>query len=410
MLDRFKSINPVSKSIIFGTLFTRAATFMTMPFLAIYLSKVHGISPAMIGLILGVSAFTRIPGSFIGGNLSDQYGREKVMLISIFVWALVFLGFAFANHVFMFFILNALNGLCSSFFEPSSRALLSDITKQKNKLLVFNLRYAAINVGAAVGPLVGFLIGSSKSTITFVITAIVYMLYGLSLLYILPKYREVNKKVDMEKKERVTMIQALSVLRQDLVFLVAVVAFIFGVIGYSQFGSTMPQFFENASYFENGVALYTSLIILNAITVLIVQYPVTRIGKRFSPVTSIMLGTITTSIGLFGIGLFESIYLIGLSMIIFTIGEVMMFTMYDLFVDQIADPDMKGTYFGAMGFTSLGGSVGPLIGGFLLSAFGYGAPETVFGLLAFISAIGFPLFVYVNFLMKKTKRNLDYSL
>ncbi|WP_240903703.1 MDR family MFS transporter [Chengkuizengella sediminis] len=408
MLQRLRSINPVSKSIIFGTLFTRAATFMTMPFLAIYLSVVHGISPVMIGVILGVSAFTRIPGSFIGGNLSDRYGRENVMLISIFVWAFVFLGFALATHVFMFFILNALNGLCSSFFEPSSRALLSDVTKQKNKLLVFNLRYAAINVGAAVGPLVGFLIGSSKSTITFVITAIVYLLYAISLLYILPKHRDSNKKI--ETKEKITMMKALSALRQDLVFLVAVIAFIFGVIGYSQFGSTMPQFFKNATYFENGVALYTSLIILNAITVLVVQYPVTRIGKRFSPIISIMLGTLTTSIGLFGVGLFESIYLIGLSMIIFTIGEVMMFTMYDLFVDQIADPSMKGTYFGAMGFTSLGGSVGPLIGGVLLGAFGFGAPVIVFGILALISAIGFPLFIYVNVLMKKTKRNLDYSL
>ncbi|NBI27507.1 MDR family MFS transporter [Chengkuizengella marina] len=410
MIERFKSINPVSKSIIFGTLFTRAATFMTMPFLAIYLSEVHGISPVMIGLIIGVSAFTRIPGSFIGGNLSDRYGRENVMLISILVWAFVFLGFALATHVFMFFILNALNGLCSSFFEPSSRALLSDVTKQKNKLLVFNLRYAAINVGAALGPLVGLLIGSSKSTIPFVITAIVYFLYAISLLYILPKHRDLNKKVEIERKEKVTMMKALKTLRQDLVFLVAVIAFIFGVMGYSQFGSTMPQFFKNATYFENGVALYTSLIVLNAITVLVVQYPVTRIGKKFSPLISIMLGALTTSIGLFGVGLFESIYLIGLSMIIFTIGEVMMFTMLDLFVDQIADPSMKGTYFGAMGFSSLGSSVGPLIGGVLLGAFGYESPEIVFGILALISAVGFPLFLYVNMLMKKTKRNLNYSL
>ena len=52
-------------------------------------------------------------------------------------------------------------------FEPTSRALLSDLTKPEYRLLVYNLRYGAINVGVAIGPLVGLQIGSAKSTIPF---------------------------------------------------------------------------------------------------------------------------------------------------------------------------------------------------------------------------------------------------
>jgi len=47
----------ISLHIIIGTLFARTATFMTILFLSIYLTKVKGISPVEAGTIIGISAF-----------------------------------------------------------------------------------------------------------------------------------------------------------------------------------------------------------------------------------------------------------------------------------------------------------------------------------------------------------------
>lgn len=121
----------------------------------------------MTGAIIGTSALVGVFASFIGGNLSDRFGRNMILIWSMIVWVFVFIGFSLADHVLSFFLLNALNGLCRSFFEPTSRALLSDLTKPEYRLLVYNLRYGAINVGVAIGPLVGLQIGSAKSTIPF---------------------------------------------------------------------------------------------------------------------------------------------------------------------------------------------------------------------------------------------------
>ena len=41
-------------------------------------------------------------------------------------------------------------------FEPTSRALLSDLTKPEYRLLVYNLRYGAINVGVAIDQLLDY--------------------------------------------------------------------------------------------------------------------------------------------------------------------------------------------------------------------------------------------------------------
>jgi MFS family permease len=399
MSGKLNSIHPVGWNIIFGTLFARLASSMSMPFLAIYLTVTKGISPAMTGIILAVSALVGVFSSYIGGNLSDQYGRKGIMMGSIIVWIFVFVGFAYADHVAWFFILNALNGVCKSFFEPTSRALLSDMTKQENKLLIFNLRYAAINVGVAIGPLIGLQLGSAKSTLPFLIAAFVYLLYTISLLVQFKKY-DVGETAVIQK-ERVTMKQSIRILGKDTIFLLALIGIILGNTGYSQFSSTLSQYFANAPAFKEGVKLFSHVLVLNAITVLIVQYPVTRIGKKYSPLVSIMFGTVTVSLGLLGFGMLNSVPLLFACAVLFTIGEVLMFSMTDLFIDQIAVPHLKGTYFGAMGFSGLGGVIGPWLGGLLLDYYGYASGAVVFSYLAALCAFGFPILFSVKIILQK---------
>lgn len=58
------------------------------------------------------------------------------------------------------------------------------------------------------------------------------------------------------------------------------------------------------------------------------------------------------------------------SVVLFTIGEVLLFTMMDMLIDRIAKPEWKGTYFGTIGFNNLGNVIAPILGGLLLDQFG----------------------------------------
>lgn len=183
MNSHLKQIHPLAWTIIVGTMFGRMATSMSIPFLSIYLIKSMEASPAEAGMVVAVSSLIGVFASFYGGYISDRIGRKKVLIFSIFSWALVFIGFAVANQIWMFFVMNALNGLCRAVFEPTSRAMLSDITDPKNRLLIFNLRYAAINVGVVIGPLLGLQFGTSQSGAPFIAAGLVYILYGLVLVF-----------------------------------------------------------------------------------------------------------------------------------------------------------------------------------------------------------------------------------
>jgi MFS family permease len=399
MKGKLQHIHPLGMSIILGTLFARFATSMSIPFLAIYLTTVKGVSAGMTGAIIGTSALVGVFASFIGGNLSDRFGRKTIMLWSMIVWIFVFIGFSLADHVLSFFLLNALNGLCRSFFEPTSRALLSDLTKPEYRLLVYNLRYGAINVGVAIGPIVGLQIGSAKSTIPFLVAAGVYILYTAILAFQFKKYPMEKKKVSTEKP--VTMLNAMRILRKDIVFLVALVGIILSNCGFSHLTTTVSQYFANAHIFEDGVKLFSYMLALNAIVVVIIQYPVIQMCKKYTPLTSIMVGTLFVSGGLFGFGIVESMLGAAVCTIIFTIGEVLMFSMTDVFIDDIAVAHLKGTYFGAMGFSGIGAVIGPWFGGVLLDYYGYQNGFAVFSALAIFSTVAFPVLLVTKGLSKK---------
>ncbi|WLR42222.1 MFS transporter [Bacillus carboniphilus] len=404
-MKKIFTIHPLSLNIIIGTLFVRMMTFMTFPFLTVYLTTVKGASPTAAGAVIGISALFRLFGGFIGGHLTDRFGRKKVMLSSISIWTFVYIGFALADTIPMFLILNSLSGLCSSFFEPASKAALSDVTKPKNKLLVFNLRYTAINLGAAAGPLIGLQLSTAQSTIGFWFIAIINALYALSLLITFSHYHEdINN--ESEAKEKVTFVQSLSILKQDTIFLLVLIGSSIGIFGYSHMNSTLPQYFAHAPSIEYGVSLFAILLVTNAITVIVVQFPVTRIGKHFSPLLSVMLGTTMVSVGLMLFGLFSNPVMLFISMIVFTIGEVMMFSMVDVLIDEIAPHDRKGFYFGAMSFMTIGGVLAPVVGGFLMQSLGFHSGKMIFSVLAICSSSGFPILLLASKLLQQKKNQI----
>lgn len=180
------------------------------PFLAIYLTQVKGASSGFAGAVIAASSLIGIAASFYGGYLSDRFGRKTIMLVSIFGWTFVFAGFTLADHVWTFFVMNALNGLCRALFEPTSRALLSDVSKPETRLFVFNLRYTAINLGVVFGPLLGLYLGSSKTTLPFFIAAFIYFIYA-AVLVIQFKHHTVPAT---ERNKRIKVREALEVTKK----------------------------------------------------------------------------------------------------------------------------------------------------------------------------------------------------
>lgn len=391
MNQHLRHIHPLAWTIILGTMFGRLVTSMSIPFLSIYLTQVLGASPTQTGFTVAVSSLAGVMISFYGGYISDIIGRKTVMLISVFCWAGVFFGFSAAQHLWVFFLVNTLNGLCRAVFEPTSRALLSDITPPEHKLLVFNLRYAAVNLGVVFGPIIGLQLGSAKSTFPFMIAGIVYIAYGLVLFLQFSVHHSSLPARSVVQAPRLR--EALATTGRDRVFLPVLLGTTFCVLGYGHFSSTLAQYLAMNTHFSDGRQLFSYMMSLNAVTVLVVQYPIVRTASKFPPLIPLILGNACVALSLLLFGVAGGVALLMFSVVLFTIGEVLLFTMMDMLIDRIAKPEWKGTYFGTIGFNNFGNVMAPIFGGLLLDQFGARNGPAVFIPLALTTALGLPFLI-----------------
>jgi predicted MFS family arabinose efflux permease len=111
-----------------------------------------------------------------------------------------------------------------------------------------------------------------------------------------------------------------------------------------------------------------------------------------------MIGSALLSIGLFFFGQSEHILMLIVAMIIFTAGEVLLFTMIDIHIDGMCNDHEKGTYFALSGVQSIGRIAGPSMGGFLLDSLNGGA--VVFIIISFVTVLSIPSFYLSNKVMK----------
>lgn len=398
---RMSEVSPLGWNIIIGTLISRMVFFMSMPFISIYLTQKKGIDPATVGLIIASSFFVGLLSSVWGGTITDYFGTKKILQIIPFAWGVVFIMFAVVDTIPMYFLINSLHGLCQSIFEPATKKALADSSNEGNRKLIYNYRYTAINIGAIAGPYLGYVAGSSSNMSSFVILGFTYFIYGISLIMILRKF-EFKESL----AENISIKDIAVTLKNDKVFLLVMLGMIMTLAGYSNFNSTIPQYLSSSKSIVNGVKVFALITTLNAITVIVFQYPVLKLMEKRSPITPIILGNILTAFGLLCYGLTTDKIMLCVITVIFSIGELFMFSSTDALTDLLAKPGMKGTYFGAMGFNKLGNVIAPWMGGLLISSFGVEKPIYIFLPISIITILGAVSLFAAKNIFEKTENKL----
>lgn len=361
---------------------------MSLTFLAIRLQKDFGLGPTGIGALIGAGPLLGAMISPFAGTLSDRIGRKGVLTAALCMAGLALAGLGLAQSIAAFALAHIVSAVAAAVYEPVSRALMSDAAPAHLRLRVFSWRYLAINAGWAVGPLIGVWIGAAYATL-FVIAGVMHAAFGLVLFFAVP---EAGNRPALETGATSSaaggwhgLVAALRDRR--LVFFVIGGTLLLAVHG--QWSVTLSQYL-NAG-FEDGVTLFALLVSTNAATVLIASTPARFVIERIGALPALSLGCLLFLLGEVGFAASSGMETLVASMVLFTIGEVLVVPSEYVLVDGISDAGNRGTYFGAHSLASFGNFLGPLVGGLALGAIGGAGMFLMFALLSAASALLFAI-------------------
>ncbi|MEP7268616.1 MAG: TCR/Tet family MFS transporter [Saprospiraceae bacterium] len=120
------------------------------------------------------------------GALSDQYGRRKILLFSLFGFGLDYLLTAWAPTIGWLFLGRVIAGITGASFTTAS-AYIADISTDENRSQNFGMIGAAFGLGFIIGPTLGGILGSYGARVPFIASAILTFMNWLYGYFILPE-------------------------------------------------------------------------------------------------------------------------------------------------------------------------------------------------------------------------------
>ena len=344
-----------------------------LPFLIIYLHNVRGVPLGIAGLAAAANSAAALGSGFAAGTLSDRLGPRRVLMAALLWMAGVICLFPLIRHEWDALALNALLGAGSGAFWPSPSALLSGLAPPGRRHSAFAVQRVTMNLGIALGGLVGGLIATvadpDSFTTLFVLDAATFATFAVVLVRVPSPKRHAED-------ERGRYLDVLGD-RPFLSFVLLNATFM--AVGMVAIVELLPPFAKNdAGVSEAGVGL---LWFVNSLVVVVAQLPVVKLQEGRRRMRGLAARGVVWAAAMLLIGAAghwleagAATALMALAVTVFGIGECLHGSIQGPLVADLAPPALVGRYMALSSLSwQVGWIVGPAGGGFVLQH----APEAL---------------------------------
>ena len=152
------------------------------------------------GWITFAYAITQFVFAPLIGNLSDQYGRRPIILISLLGFTLDYILLALAPSITWLFIGRIIAGITGASITTAS-AYIADISTIENRAKNFGMIGAAFGLGFIIGPVIGGLLGQYGARVPFYAAAALCFFNFLYGYFILPESLPKEKRSVLNLKK-----------------------------------------------------------------------------------------------------------------------------------------------------------------------------------------------------------------
>ncbi|WP_342599701.1 MFS transporter [Psychrobacillus sp. FSL H8-0483] len=172
---------------------------LVIPVFPTLMREMH-LEGSTMGYLVAAFAFTQLLVSPIAGRWVDTFGRKKMIVIGMLLFALSEMLFGFGQDVKVLYISRMLGGVSAAFMMPAVTAFVADITSLKERPKAMGYVAAAISTGFIIGPGIGGFLAEHGTRIPFFFAAAIGFLGAIFSLVILkePK-RPIEGKKEKDK-------------------------------------------------------------------------------------------------------------------------------------------------------------------------------------------------------------------
>jgi MFS family permease len=255
-------------------------------------------------------------------------------------------------------------GLLSSVAGPAHQAMIADILPEKQRQEGFGILRVVGNFAWIIGPTIGGFLASRNFFYLFVIDSVMSCLVALIIYRAIPETKPEPKAHEKGESFLKTVTGYRFALR-DTAFMSFIIANILMLLVYQQlYGSLSVYLRDNHGINPQGYGL---LMTTSAVTVVLFQFWLTRSIKHRPPFLMMAFGTVFYVIGFLLFGVFTTLILFAVNMVIITIGEMIVVPTSQALVANFAPEQMRGRYMAIAGLSwMIPQVIGPGAAGYIL--------------------------------------------
>ncbi|WP_405067372.1 MFS transporter [Kribbella sp. NBC_01510] len=333
-------------------LVNRLGSFV-QPFLVLYLTHDRHLSAGTAGAVAAAVGAGTVAAQLAGGWLADRVGRRLTMLICFFGTAAALILLGSARAMVMIWVAAFLVGLLGDLFRPAVQATVADMLQPGERVRAYGLLFWAINLGFSVSTVSAGVLASIGYGLLFWLNAGTSVIAGVVIWAMVPESRPV---LDEDAPRRPLLAVAL----HDTVFLLMILIQIGYATIYFQGYSTLPL-----AMAADGLPsqTYGLVIALNGVVIVLIQPFLGKWLVKMDRPKLLSASMLVVGLG-FGLGaVVHSWWGYGLSVVVWTIGEIGFAAVIGAVFADLAPVDLRGRYMGLSGMAfGVGTVIGPLAG------------------------------------------------
>jgi DHA1 family tetracycline resistance protein-like MFS transporter len=367
--------------VVFVTIFLDLVGFGILIPIQPFLAENFGASPKIVTLLGASYSLMQFLFAPFWGRLSDRIGRRPVMLISIFLGSLGYLGFALSRNLSELFIARLLSGFGNANLG-AAQAVIADSTTHENRAKGMGLIGAAFGLGFIFGPALGGFFGQWGLAVPVFVAAGLGFLNWLWAYWALPETRKALSENTVQKGIYLGLkIQDLKVAWTTPNVPIMLLIFLLGTTGFSMMEQVLGLLIEftwvkqlvEGDHARIATRMTSTFLVIVGVTATIVQGGlIGKLVKRFGERRLMILGPCITSVGMLGLvvtsslGIFPAFLAVA---VILACGTGITSPSQMSLLSRFAPVDSRGAVLGVgQSAASFGRFIGPAFSGWIFES------------------------------------------